>query len=277
MLAAIGITAASPAHAQEQRDQRPGPRVAVEDNLSGSMPSVFLAATPMPVAVAARVAAAVPPGPARPALDERLAEYRQHGIPIWLAVPAPAILDEVEAWRRALAGLVAKHGDGLALLEIVADGTDPKVAAFAVRTAATDTRAARSSIRVVLGGTAAPAQRDGADPIPAELAPYVDLLAVPAGADAARVASALEARHPTMSVVVTGRKTGAERDEAIGQMLDSQLETLGTAVVMQAWLPSEALEAAIRSLAPLATLMTGEVSALDRAPRRFGSRSRGAT
>ena len=29
------------------------------------------------------------------------------------------------------------------------------------------------------------------------------------------------------------------------QMLDSQLETLGTAVVMQAWLPSEALEPAI--------------------------------
>ena len=269
VLAAIGITAASPVHAQEPGDSRAAPRVAVEDDLSGPMPSVLLAAPPLPVAVAVRVAAAV--RPALPVLDERLAAYRQRGIPIWLAVPAPAILDEVAAWRGALAGLVAKHGDGLVLVEIVVDATDPKVAAFAVRTAATDTRAARSSIRIVLGGTAVRSQPEGTDPIPAELAPYVDLLAVPAGADAARVASALEARHPTMSVVVTGRQTGAERneardearDEAIVQMLDSQLETLGTAVVLQAWLPSEALEPAIRALAPLATLMTGEVSALD--------------
>jgi hypothetical protein len=254
------MTSTTSVQAQVDGESRPVPRVAVEDDLSGAIPPVFLAATPLPVTVAARVAASAGAGAA---LDERIASYRQRGIPVWLAVPAPATLEAVEPWRRTLAGLVARHGDGLAWLEVVVDATSPKVAAFAVRTAATDTRAARSSIRIVLGGTAVSAPSGGGDPMPAELAPYVDLLAVPAGADAARVASAIQDRHPTMSVVVTGRHAGAARDEAIGRLLDSQLETLGSGIVTQAWQPSVTLEPAIRSLAPLGTLLTGEVSALD--------------
>ena len=78
-----------------------------------------------------------------------------------------------------------------------------------------------------------------------------------------RATSDVQERDPTALVAVTGMSTGASRDEAIGRMVDSELETLGTAVVMHAWQPSDSLEAAVRSLAPLATLMAGDVSALD--------------
>ena len=46
-------------------------------------------------------------------------------------------------------------------------------------------------------------------------------------------------------------------------MIDSELETLGTDVILHAWRSSERLAPALRALAPLATLMGDDVSVLD--------------
>ena len=99
------------------------------------------------------------------------------------------------------------------------------------------------------------------DPIPAELAPYLDLLAVPAGAD---TGASPRSRRATSDHVAGGHRQepGAERTRRSGRARQPARDA-GHRVVLHAWLSSEALDAAIRSLAPLAALMAGEVSALD--------------
>jgi hypothetical protein len=261
ILIVLCAACAKTAHAQAEPSAPVVPRIAVEDSLSGDVPSVLRSGSPLPVAVAVRVIAT--PGSDDRALNERLTAYRQRRIPVWLAVPAPSSLDAVNAWRTTLAGIIARHGDAVTILEVVVDTQDPKLAAFAVRTAATDIRSARDGIRIALGGSRLQQASTRLDLFPADLAPYVDLLALPAGTDIASAASDVQERDPTLRIVVTGMNLGSDRDDAIRRMVESQLESLGTGVVMHAWQPSEILEAAVRSLVPLAPLMAGEVTALD--------------
>ena len=55
-------------------------------------------------------------------------------VPVWLALTAPRAVDGVEPWRAALQGLLARHREGIAILEIEA-GADAKLTAFAIRLA----------------------------------------------------------------------------------------------------------------------------------------------
>ncbi len=46
------------------------------------------------------------------------ASYRRSGVPVWLTVPAPASVQDAEAWRQRLAALLEQHGDGIAIVEV---------------------------------------------------------------------------------------------------------------------------------------------------------------
>ena len=52
------------------------------------------------------------------ALEERLAAHIARKVPVWLALEAPVTVDGVEPWRAALQGLLTRHREGIAILEI---------------------------------------------------------------------------------------------------------------------------------------------------------------
>ena len=194
------------------------------------------------------------------ALDTRLAEHHGRKTAVWLAVTSPSVLDGVERWRAALQSVLAKHGGDIAIVEIDVDVPDARLAAYAVQLAATDIRADRETIRIAIGSRT---PRTAADLYTADLAPYLDLLVVLDGADVAAAGALLRRVDPGAQVAVSGANAGNAPDAAIGRLLDSELDSLGTDVVLHAWAPSEALTPALRALAPLAALMADDVSLLD--------------
>jgi hypothetical protein len=236
------------------------PRIAIDDTLS-TVPRAFQSAAPLPLPIAARISTTLDAdeGP----LNDRMAYYRGRKVPIWLAVTAPATADAATSWRSKLANLIARHGDALVAIEIVVDAQDPKIAAYAVRLAATDVRAEREAIRIALGGPRFRQASARLQIFAPELAPYVDLIAVPAGSNLQSALDDLRQRDPTAQLVVTGGDAGDTPERATARVIESELETLGTEIVAHSWQASDAIEAAVRALTPLSSLLTGEVSALD--------------
>lgn len=253
------LVAAAAASAQ---DAAPAlPRVAVEDRLSDAPPAALRPESTPPVPVGARVLWTA--GGERTLLDARLAGYRDRKVPVWLAVTGPRSPDDVPAWRAAVADLAGRHREGLVMLEILLERDDVKLAAFAVRTAATDARAANDSLQIAVGGAPLEEAAFRQALFTDDLAPYVDVVAIPYGAPAAAIASELRQRDPALRVAVTGRTAGAAADAAVAAMIDSQLDSLGTPVVSHAWQDSSLLDGAIRALVPLSALLAGDVSVLD--------------
>jgi hypothetical protein len=182
---------------------------------------------------------------------------RKH--PLWLAIAAPDRVEAVEPWRAAVQGLLERHGPKVAILEIVA-GADAKLAAFAVRLAATEVRSERDSIRVAL-------RTDAAGSLTGlyttELAPYVDLLTLANIADQATASAHLLKTDPETPLALLAGDAGSQPDEMAERLLESQLETVGTNVAVVAWRFSEHIAPALRRLAPIAPLMSGEITVLD--------------
>jgi hypothetical protein len=239
----------------------PVPRIAVEDLLSREIPASFQATPPLPVPLIARVVAAG--GADDQTLENRLTRYREHRVPVWLAIGVPGSADEMTAWRTRLGAVLSRFGDGLSILEIVAGRQEPQLVTFAIRVAATDARAGRDSIRIALGGERLRQSSGRSELYTSEVVPYVDLLAVPAGTDIASATADLQQRDPSARIVITGNEPGARREDAVRRLLDRELETLGTPIVMHSWLPSDALDSGLRALAPIAPLMAGEISVLN--------------
>jgi len=257
----LSLLSAPGSAAQAQDRPSPRPRVAVEDTLSGPPPTI----DPTPaLPVAARVLASLD----NRALDERLAAYAARKVPVWLAVTAPDSVDAMDRWRAALQALLARHGDGIIILE-VETSADLKLAAFAMRLAATEVRSARESIHVALGGARLARTGTLVELYTSELAPYLDLLALPAETDHSEAAAHLQKVDPEARIALVGGEAGEQADEAARRVLDSQLETLGTNVTAHAWRSSAVLQSALRALAPLARLLTGDITTLDSAAARL--------
>jgi hypothetical protein len=253
------IVRAVPSVAQEATPT--APRVAIEDMLQEEPPAVFQASPPLPVRTVARVV--VSPGTPDDAVERRLAYYRERRLPVWLVVGPPSTVEAVAGWRSRLGALLSRFDETIATLEISVGEESPQLVAFATRIAATDAHAARPSLAVALGSPRFLQSSVRTEYYTAELAPYVDLMAVPQGTSLSSATADLQSRDPGARILVTGNEAGDDRDAAIHRMLASQLESLGTDVVTYAWRPSAALEPAIRALAPLAPLVAGEISVLD--------------
>jgi MucB/RseB N-terminal domain len=266
ILAVVGLTFIVPPSvlgqsAPTRSSPRPFPRIALEDTLSGDIPGAFVTTPPLPVPIGARLFAALDTDENR--LHERLSRYRERQIPVWLALPIPATLGAVPAWRAKLRSVIARHAEGISILELFLDGQDPQLAAYVVRLAATEVRAERESVHIALGGARfdqAPARLRFFSP---DLAPYVDLLALPLGSNIASALADMHQRDPTARLVVTGAETGSDRDQAVQRLTETELDAIGTDVVSHAWQPSAAFEQALRNLTPLAPLIAGDISPLD--------------
>ncbi|MEO7790176.1 MAG: hypothetical protein ABIX28_11455 [Vicinamibacterales bacterium] len=246
VLALAGIGVAQP------RDERL-PRIAIDEPVSRpAAAELQLRAPDLPVPVLARVSGNVESETAL--LEARLAQHASRKTPVWLAVAGPSEVAGVEPWRTALHGLLSRHKGGIAIVEIQVAGADARVATYAVRLAATDIRAERDTIAVAIGGPAAAAAYT------TELAPYLDLLVLENGADLDAAERQLARVDPGARLAVTGMTTDADGP---ARMIESELTSLGTGVVLHAWSPSPGLAPALRALSPLTSLLEGEISPLD--------------
>ena len=238
------------------------PRLAVEDFLTGDPPPP-LQSGQSAVPLMARVVVAA--GTEDRTIDERLAHYRERKIPVWLAIGLPATTEAVAAWRTRLDAVLDRSGGLISILELVVGSEEPRLVTFAVRVAATDARAGHESIRIALGGTRLRQFSVRTEYYTSEIAPYVDLLAMPAGSNLSSAIDDLQQRDPAARVVVTGNDPGSEPPAAVTRVLDATLQSLGTEVIAHSWQAGPGLEAASHALVPVAPLLSGEISVLDSA------------
>jgi hypothetical protein len=242
--------------AQEQ-EVSPLPRIAVDEPISEATPAID-SAVPLPFAYVVRLAGAVDD----PALEERVGAHVARKTPVWLAVTAPVAVDAVEPWRLALQGLLTRHRDGIAILEIEV-GAESQLATFAISLASTEVRSARDSIRVALNGAQLSSPGALAALYTPELAPYVDLLVLAAAADLPAASAHLLKVDPDARLAILAGDAGGEPDTVARRLVDSQLETVGTDVAIVAWRSSGLIPPALRRLAPITPLLIGDITALD--------------
>ena len=255
---AVAVLAASAGAGFGQEPASPAPRVAIED--SGDGDAVRLIATARSASFPIAVRAAVDLSDAR--IDQGLARFSNSpDIPLWLVIGIPASADAMDAWRRNLRSILDRTSRALAIVELTIGQQSPDVVRFATQVAATEVRARRESIRVALGGPAVEDETRRGRTYSTELAPYVDLFAV---SEAARetMLSWVARVAPDAGVVVTGRTvTGAV--PAQQAVIEGVLDGIGTAVTTESWRAPDVPVSALQALAPLAGLVTHEVTALD--------------
>ena len=158
-------------------DAPAAPRLAVIDEPAGAALRVLDQAGTLPFQVAVCVAGA---SPADPALDARLTALDKRRVPVWLVDRGAGMPSRTSpSWQTALHALLEKHGDSLAILEVLVDRQPARLASFALEIAATEARANREAIRIAIGGPAMADRARREEIYRPQLAPYVDLLDVP--------------------------------------------------------------------------------------------------
>lgn len=195
-------------------------------------------------------------------LDDSLREVTARQAPIWLALPAPARVEDVDSWRAALGQVLARHGAALTILEVIIGDQPAPLAAYAVRLASTDARArTEATIRVAIGGSRMESEARRSDVYTGELAPYVDLLSIPP-AEADRAASWLAQVDGTAGLIVT-LATGPDAAETRRAVADAILRFAGSKVVLFACAGGEALIPSLQAAASVAVLLTHDVTNLE--------------
>jgi hypothetical protein len=252
---ATGVLGLSAAAASGQQVPQV-PRVALDEILPSSARSTALAPLPFPIAI--RIA-----GTSIDRLaDDIAAMYAGQKLVLWVTVGGPAGVEDAERWRAGLQSLLARHGSKIGILEIDA-GPDLALATFVIRLASTEVRSARDDIRVALTAPPSPSPEWLQRFYTKDLAPYVDLLSLPSSADPAPVSAYLKTVDPDARIALLLGDSAQRPGSAARHLLDSQLETVGTDVAIVAWTGSPATRAALPRLAPIASLLTGDIVALD--------------
>ena len=181
-------------------------------------------------------------------------------------LPAPASVQEAEAWRQRLAALLEEHGDGIVLVEVAVSREQAALGVFAVKLAATEARSARSAIRIALGGSLVDDAAALAAVYTADLAPYIDMLVVSdVGAESARRVQARVDFSATLAVA--GRRAAWHRWRAPPHRC--RCWTISAAMCrFGRGTPRRPVED-LRALAPIASLLKSEISRLDAAAAKL--------
>jgi hypothetical protein len=228
----------------------PVPRIAVEDSAQVDPVQLQQVSTDisLPVAVRMHVPAAAD---VKTEFGGKVTSYRRSGVPVWLTVPAPASVQDADAWRQRLAALLLEHGEGIAMVEVAVSREQAALGVFAVKLAATEARSARSTIRIALGGSLVEDGAALASVYTGDLAPYIDVLVVSeAAAESARQIQVRVDASATQAVAGTPRL-----------LIDALLDDLGTDVSVRAWQAGDLEE--LRALASIASLLKSDISRLD--------------
>ena len=242
------------------------PRVALQDPVDPTVLARITTApgTP-PVEIAVRVPIDLEQSAATPApdVDARLADYEARRILLWPVIALPPDHAAATRWRTLLQQWLARHRGHLAVLELRVTEEALPFAGFAIQAAATDLRAVAASARLAIGGPIT-----GSDGLPrlidASVAPYVDLIAMPSRASADLALTSLRSAAPAVKAVLIDQQLPDDPDAARIALIDLHVMSLASDVVaIVAKGPPPAIEAAVGGLRPLATLLSGQVTAID--------------
>ncbi len=227
------------------------PRLVIGDEPAGAALRALDAAGAIAIPFAVRVTDAAFPADAT--LDARLAALAKRRVPVWLSLRAPDAQPEVERWQIALRGLLEKHGVALFVLEVTLDTQPVPVASYAMQVAATEVRASRDAIRLAIGGPAMDDRARREEIYRVELAPYIDLLALPE-AGSGSVGQWLHQIDPNAAIAAVGSGSN---------VVDSILRDLGTDVVMHVWPAAEVTPPVLSALGAVRDLLVDDMSILD--------------
>ena len=199
------------------------------------------------------------------AADAVISGYEAHHLKLWLATSLPPNEREAEAWRLALHAWLTSHRKSLVILELRLTPDAVAAAAFAIRAASTDLRVSVPGAELAIGVEDAVRDR-----LPAlvtrDLAAYIDLLSMPRASDASAVLAAVATEAPGLNIIASGDDLPADAPAAAGAYASAVIDALGTRVTaVCARGSSDAVKAALRALRPAATLLTGDVDAVDAA------------
>jgi len=236
------------------------PRLAIDDEPEGAAARVLDQTGALPIPIGVRVT--LPALRADAALDARLAAFGKRRVPVWLSLPAPESLDDLDRWRSALRAMIDRHGSLLTILELVFDGQPARVASFAVQVAATEVRSSHDAIRIAVGGPAMTDRARREEIYTTQLAPYVDLLAIQEGIEPG-IGGWLHQIDPSAAILLTAPAAAALAGEPARRIVDGVLQDLGTDVVMHAWRAADVTPAALRALSAVPDLLIDDISILD--------------
>lgn len=233
------------------------PRLAIDDEPAENALRALdaIGAAPFPIAVRVEAKA----GDSLSALDARLSALERRKVPVWLSIPVPESPEAVATWRAGLRALFERRSSELVLVELTVEHQPPDLARFAVQTAATELRSSGSTARAAVGGGAMADASRRTSIYTADLAPYVDLLAVPADR-AEGLETWLRDVDPQAGLALRPSPTHAPVANALA---DRTLEDLGSIVVIRGWPSADLSAAQVRALAPLAALLAHDVTVLD--------------
>jgi hypothetical protein len=225
----------------------------MDDEPRGAAARALEAAGAVAIPIAVRVSD--PAFPAAPGLDARLAVFERRHVPVWLSVPAPDAQADIERWQSALRGVLEKRGSALFVLEVTIDAQPARVASYAMQIAATEMRASHDAVRLAIGGPAMSDRPRREEIYRVELAPYIDLLAIPeAGAES--IGPWLHQVDPNAAIAAIGSGSN---------VVNGVFQDLGTDVVMHVWPAPDVTASAFRALSAVPDLLLGDISLLDAA------------
>jgi hypothetical protein len=249
--------------AAEQTNAAPvlTPRITLEDSLDA--PSAALAMTrhgdPSPFPIGVRLETALTKE-SRAALHTRVAEYAARGVAVWIALRAPGIREDVDAWQAELEALLQAHGRDLNVVEILLAGPPAPLADYIVRVGSTEVRSKHDGILVAIGGVRP--NESLSRLYTTQLAAFVDVLALHED-DVAAGIELVGRVDPDARIVVTGMDAGPDVETARARLLNSVLETVGTRVAAHAWRVTDVAREALPALTPVAGLIIGDITTLD--------------
>jgi hypothetical protein len=197
-------------------------------------------------------------------VDTRLGALHDPQTRLWIVSRIPSDEAAIPAWRSALRSFFRSHQSAVAIFELLPGSEPAALTVLAVRTAATELRAATDNAQLALGvtdgargGLAALFDRD--------LAAYVDLSAAPTANAAERALEAVRSVAPSLQAVVTDLDLPAGADEAADVFARAVVGSYGTRIAAIAARPDGAasLDGAFRALRWMRPLLAGSIEVLD--------------
>lgn len=247
LIALLMVTTGRVGSAQESPQIAP---IVVNDSEAYPADSLLKTLGPLPFDVAARVAAG---------RASRLDALAASNIAAWVVLDMPARLDDVEPWRQSLQSLLGRIASHVTAVEIDVAEQPADLATFAIRLASTEVRALTSA-RIALGGERMRTASSRAGIYMPELAPYVDLVVVPAGE--AEEAGTFLARVDPGARVAAVLAEGPPGSTALASVMSSLLRFAG-GDVQTAILPDALAGGTLSALRSLPMLTSATVAALD--------------
>jgi hypothetical protein len=209
------------------------------------------------------------------AVEKRASAFRDPRVRLWLVAAIPSSAAAIDAWRSALRSFFKTQGSRVGVFEVSLGAEPADVSVLAIRTAATELRAARESAQLAVGVSSERLDR-WSSIVDRDLAAYVDLVAAPSPDVAGRALSEVGKSAPSLNAAITRVMLPAGRDASADTLARAIVASYGGRIALIAARPDGAasLDGAMHALQWLQPLLAGSIEVLDAASSGLSLRNR---